>query len=108
MLFNTIFQFQKKLREESDELSEFKKKGRAALPDTLQSNFDVLWDKCASIGLFIVTVGELGFWLVDYGLGRLSKKSKWISTALDKVFGIEHDEDKAIWKFVDALKTFFD
>ena len=106
---SALFDFRqnlKKLREESDELSEFKKNGRAALPESLQNNFDVLWSCCANIGLFIVNVGELESWLVDYGLERSSNKSKWISIALNKVFDIEYDENKTIWKFVDALRAF--
>ena len=106
---SALFDFRqnlKKLREESDELSEFKKNGRAALPEILQNNFDALWSCCANIGLFIVNVGELESWLVDYGLERSSNKSKWISNALNKVFDIEYDGNKAIWKFVDALRAF--
>ena len=96
----------KKLRDESDDLSEFKKEGRASLPAELQVTFDILWDCCASVGLFIVPVGELESWLVDYGIDRSSNKSKWISNALDELFGIEYDGNKDIWKFVDALRTF--
>lgn len=96
----------KKLREESDELAELKKSGRASLPADLQVRFDSLWDKCASIGLFIVNVGELESWLIDYGINRTSNKSKWISEALSKLFEIEPDNNKAVWKFVDALKAF--
>lgn len=106
---SALFDFRqnlKKLRDESDELSEFKKNGRAALPDALQNNFDTLWSCCANIGLFIVNVGELESWLVDYDLERSSNKSKWISKALNKLFDIEYDENKAIWKFVDALRAF--
>ena len=96
----------KKLRDESDELAEFKKSGRASLPAELQTNFDSLWSHCASVGLFIVNVGELESWLIDYGIERTSNKSKWISDALNKVFEIEYDKNKAVWKFVDALKDF--
>lgn len=96
----------KRLRDESDELSEFKKNGRAALPDSLKNNFDMLWTCCANIGLFIVTVGELESWLVDYDLERSSNKSKWISKALNKLFEIEYDENKAVWKFVDNLRAY--
>lgn len=106
---SALFEFRqnlKKLRDESDELSEFKKNGRSALPDTLQNNFDTLWTCCANIGLFIVNVGELESWMVDYDLERSSNKSKWISTALNKLFEIEYDENKAIWKFVDALRAY--
>ncbi len=106
---SALFDFRqslKKLRDESDELSEFKKNGRAALPDSLKNNFDTLWSYCANIGLFIVTVGELESWLIDYDLDRSSNKSKWISKALNKLFEIEYDGNKDIWKFIDGLRAF--
>ena len=106
---SALFDFRqslKKLRDESDELSEFKKSGRAALPDSLKNNFDTLWRCCANIGLFIVTVGELESWLIDYDLERSSNKSKWISKALNKLFEIEYDENKDIWKFINGLRAF--
>ena len=108
---SALFDFRaklKKLRDDSDEPAEFKKNGRASLPAELQANFDSLWEWCAKIGLFIVNVGELESWLVDYGIERTSNKSKWISDALDKLFEIEYDNSKEVWKFVDALKRFFD
>ena len=37
---------------------------------------------------------------------RSSNKSKWISRALDRLFDIEYGKNKAIWKFVDALRAF--
>lgn len=105
----TLFDFRlnlKKLRDESDELSEFKKNGRASLPIDLQANFDTLWECCASVGLFVVNVGELESWMIDYDIERTSNKSKWISRALSKLFEIEYDESKSVWKFVDALRTY--
>lgn len=45
--------------------------------------------------------------MVDYDLERSSNKSKWISKALNKLYDIEYDENKAIWKFVNALRTFW-
>lgn len=106
---SALFDFRsnlKKLRDDSDELSEFKKYGRASLPSELQPNFDNLWKCCASEGLFIVNVGELESWMVDYDIERTSNKSKWISKALNKLFEIEYDDSKAIWKFVDALRIY--
>lgn len=96
----------KKLREESDELADLKKQGCAALPSEEACAFDSMWQACAQIGLFIVRVGELESWLVDYGIARTSNKSKWITTALDKIFNLEYDAEKEIWKFVDALRSF--
>lgn len=60
----------KKIREEADELFEFKRSGRASLPDDLKNIFDKLFDSCSRIGLFIVSVGELESWLCDYEIER--------------------------------------
>ena len=87
-------------------MAEFKKLGRAALSPEIQPNFDTLWTACASIGIFIVKVGELESWMVDYGIPRTSNKAKWISSALRELFNIEYDGSKEIWKFVDELKAF--
>ena len=96
----------KKIRDESDEFNELKEKGRDSIPDTLKNEFDLLVKFCRNIGLFIVPVGELESWLVDYSVERTSNKSKWITQALDKLYDLEPDENKNIWKFVFALKTY--
>lgn len=96
----------KKLREDSDELAELKKNGRSLLPPEIQTNFDSLWKLCSDIGVFIVPVGELESWLVDYGIKRTSNKAKWISDALNKLFELEYDKDKYVWSFVDALRKY--
>ncbi len=96
----------KKLRDESDELADFKKSGYHSLPAEFRQTFDNLWNHCSNIGLFIVKVGELESWLVDYGIDRTSNKSKWITKALNKLFEIEYDEEKEIWKFIANLKLY--
>ena len=95
-----------KLKNESDDLSKLKECGRDAFDNDAQKHFDKLCDLCSSIGLFVVWVGELESWLVDYGIERTSNKPKWIVDALTKVYDIEPDRDKAIWKFVYSLKDF--
>ena len=94
---SALFDFRsnlKKLRDDSDELSEFKKDGRASLPSELQPNFDNLWKCCASEGLFIVNVGELESWMVDYEMltnilmehqDRLQAKGMWFEDICDVV-----------------------
>lgn len=106
---SALFDFRrdlKKLRDESDELFELKKNGRESLPKDLQLTFDTLWKFCADNGIFIVKVGELESWMIDYGIERTENKAKWIVKALDKLFEIEYDENKEIWKFIDALKDY--
>lgn len=94
------------LREESDDLSALKKGGRNSLPSGPQQHFDNLCTLCASIGLFIVWTGELESWLIDYGVSRTSRKSKWIAEALTKIPHIKYDSGKEIWKFIDTLRAF--
>lgn len=111
IIASALFDFRKelnKLREDSDELSNFKKNGRQALKDdkTIYDKFDKLLEHCSSLGLFIVPVGELESWLVDYELERISNKSKWITKALEKLFCIEYDPEKEIWKFIASLKAY--
>lgn len=95
-----------KLREESDILASFKGSGRASLPKEQQLVFDKLYQDCSTLGFFIVPVGELESWLVDYGINKTKNKSKWISKALDALFTLEYDNEKEIWKFIDRLKNF--
>lgn len=96
----------KKIREESDELANLKKDGYYSLREDLQKTCENLLINCASIGLFIVKVGELESWLIDYGIQRTFNKSKWISSALNKLYEIEYDETKEIWKFIIELKNY--
>ena len=67
--------------EYADELANLKERGRKALDADVatQQEFDKLLEHCASSGLFIVPVGELESWLVDYGVARSSNKTKWIT-----------------------------
>lgn len=95
-----------KLREESDIFAPFKGNGRASLPEEQQLVFDKLYQDCSALGFFIVPVGELESWLVDYGINKTKNKSKWISKALDALFTLEYDNEKEIWKFIDRLKNF--
>ena len=98
----------KKLREDSDELSSLKKCGCKALetdPKACQA-FNSLVNHCANCGLFIVPVGELESWLVDYGIERSSNKAKWITRALEELRSINLDPEKEIWKFIDRLKSY--
>lgn len=44
--------------------------------------------------------------LVDYDVARSSNKSKWITKALEKLFDIEYNPEKEIWKFMDSLKAY--
>ena len=96
----------KKLREESDDLSTLKDLGKNCMSPEIQNKFIKLCEECCKIGLFIVPVGELESWLVDYGIKKSKKKNKWITSALDKLFELEYDNSKEIWIFIDSLKKY--
>ena len=91
------------IRDDSDELKEFKKHGRNALPAESRSLFDNLFNDCAKIGLFIVPVGEMEAWLEDYDIPASNHKSAWILRALEKLDQIEYDNSKELWKFIDMI-----
>lgn len=96
----------KQLREESDELAEFKDKGKNCLPSEQKNIFASLCNACAQLGFFIVPVGELESWLVDYNVPKSNQKTKWITSALDIIFPLTRDSSKEIWMFIDSLKTY--
>lgn len=106
---SALHDFRKKLkdlRDDADELISLKKEGRKSLEKipTILLEFDNLIKHCASIGLFIVPVGELESWLVDYDISRSNNKKNWIVTALNKLPDISYDPNKEIWKFIDSLR----
>lgn len=106
----TIAQYRselKKIRENSDELVDLKKKGREALVGEIQEAFDNLYEDCAGIGLFIVRVGELESWLEDYGVKRKSRKEKWIPEALKLIPSLKVDDTKEIWRFMKEIQSYF-
>lgn len=108
-IHSALFEFRKKLkkiRDEANELATFKKEGRKDLPSSLQICFDEMWELCATVGLFIVSVGELESWLIDYEINRTDNKSRWITQALTKLCEIEYEEDKDLWRFINKLKEY--
>ena len=105
ILFKTRKQL-KELREETDLFQDLKKKGRYALDEANRALFDKLWEDCAGVGLFIVSVGELESWLEDYDIPRKLNKAKWITEALQKLYEIGYEEDKELWKFINKLQKY--
>ena len=97
----------KKLHTSSDSLSGYKEQGRSVINDSeVLDAYDKMLDLCCEIGFFIVPVGELESWLVDYGVPKSNHKSKWIINALTKLQSITYDSEKNVWKFVDKLKHY--
>lgn len=97
----------KKYRDDAEKFAKLKKEGKKSLPEALQANFDEIWRLCASVGLFIVYVGELESWLLDYDINRKSSKKNWITEALTELCDMEINDDKELWKFINELKVYF-
>mgnify|MGYP000464796943 FL=1 len=108
---SALFDFRKglkKLRDDADELANLKEWGRKALDADVatQQEFDKLLEHCASSGLFIVPSESWSLGWLTTVLQGVFNKTKWITRALEKLFEIDYDSEKRIWRFIDALKTY--
>jgi len=93
----------KKALEESDAWSAYKRRGRGELTPSTQQCFDSIDRLGRRAGLFIVPVGELESWLVEFGIPRLSQKNHWIVQALTKLSDLELPPESALSAFVRGL-----
>ena len=93
----------KRVRESGSAWKPYKKAGRAALDEGSKAAFDELSALCAARGLFIVPVGELEGWLVDYGMAHTSNKSKWIVGALELLPRLKPDLSTGPWLFLSSV-----
>jgi len=93
----------KRIRESGNPWKNYKKIGAAALNEGTRQLFHELSAICEEHGLFIVPVGELEGWLVEYGLPHSSNKSKWIVTALETVPSLALETGKQPWSFVEKV-----
>ena len=97
-----------KIRNDSDIIVDLKKRGRGALNSELSEVFDELYEDCKKTGLFLVPVGELESWLEDYDIKRTDNKKNWITKALTKLFSVEVNQEKQIWKFMNEIQQYFE
>lgn len=93
----------KRVRESGTAWKPYKIKGRSALDSDNQALFDELREICSERGLFIVPVGELEGWLVDYGIDFTTNKSKWIVAALQSIPTLTVDSQHEPWKFLQSV-----
>ncbi len=106
---NTLLRAQRELksiREKSSTWCKYKASGYQALTQDLQKQFLELDSICREHGIFIVPVGELESWLIEYGVSRNSNKSKWIANALLKLPDIAIDNSKSIGKFITDIHNY--
>lgn len=93
----------KRIRESGSPWRQYKKVGAAALNEETRELFRQLSVICEGSGLFIVPVGELEGWLVEYGLPHSSNKSKWIVGALEAIPALSPDIKMQPWSFVENV-----
>lgn len=96
----------KRIREERSSWHLYKQQGKFALSDVNQKTFDQIDQICVQRGLFIVPVGELESWLVDFSVSRTSNKSKWIVTALEQIPNLVADENSYPWSFMKRVHEY--
>jgi len=96
----------KRIREQSSTWCNYEASGYQALASGSQSKFLELDAICRRYGIFIVHVGELESWLIEYGVERTSNKSKWIVNALLRLHQITIDNSKPIGKFVTDIHNY--
>jgi len=100
---NTLLRAQrelKRIREKSSTWCNYKAEGYQSLTREGQKTFLEIDSICRENGIFIVAVGELESWLVEYGVTRVSNKSKWILNALSKLSEISINNSQSVGKFI--------
>lgn len=96
----------KKIREDNSPWRNYKDKGYMALSHDGQQKFHEIYKLCSEKGIFIVPVGELESWLVEYEVPKVSNKSKWITVALEKIPTLIADKEKYPWKFIEEIHNY--
>lgn len=97
----------KKIGEMSSPWCKFKDSGYQALTKESQDCFRELYEICKKYGIFIVPVGELESWLVEYGIEKTTNKPAWIAKALVKLSEISIERSKPLWKFMEEINNYF-
>ena len=79
-----------------------------ALPDPVAAQLMKLMERAASIGLFLVPVGELEGWLSAYGVTASKKESKWAwaNEAASRVRELGAPQVGDVWDFMRKVGTF--
>lgn len=85
---------------------EFKEKGRLALSEELQPEFDQLWNTCIQQGLFINPCGELESMLTEQGIQYTTHKRGWITQALQLLPKLEVNDDEYPWQFIKQIQNY--
>ena len=91
-----------RLRNARDPWRPLKANGVLALSSGDENVFDALARRSSSVGVFIVTVGELEGWLREYGVDT-ANKHEWIVKALQLLPSLIVDSERQPWLFVRRL-----
>jgi hypothetical protein len=94
------------LAHQLDPMRLLKQRVATALPEDLAKSASALIAELASIGLFVVPVGELEGWLSDRGIVA-SKRTKWAwaSEAARKVRELGR-QDGDVWEFISSVGAY--
>ena len=80
-----------------------KRGGINALPEEISEHLRSLVHECNQVGLFLVPVGELEYWLSDYAIcASRAKKWAWANKAAD-FLRTNPEKDGDIWAFMRAV-----
>jgi|GEM_PF-2006256 hypothetical protein len=80
-----------------------KRGGINALPEEISEHLRSLLHKCNDVGLFLVPVGELEYWLSEYGISASKvKKWAWANEAAD-FLRTNSEKEGDIWAFMRAV-----
>ncbi len=97
----------KRIRDEDSSVwGKYKASGRSELTPESKTRFIELDKICRQCGIFIVPVGDLESWMIEYGVIRTSNKPKWIVEALKKLHEIEIDDSSLVGKFITDIHNY--
>lgn len=84
------------------------KQGMESLKDhEVYHDLEAFLNKCRSVGIFLVPVGELEYWVADLTLNGPSKKKKaeWANYAATQIREAE-PQDNDVWDYIRKLAMF--
>jgi AAA domain, putative AbiEii toxin, Type IV TA system len=100
---NALKKLGPRLTREADPWKRLKEGGVQNMNCDEASAFELLREALCSIGIFIVPVGELEWWLTCVGIEGTSDKRAWITTALQQARALEPRQDVGPWAFMHTI-----
>jgi putative AbiEii toxin of type IV toxin-antitoxin system/OLD-like protein len=92
-----------RITRDSDAWKRLKEGGVSNMTDVERAAFAELSTSLAHLGIFVVPVGELEWWLTCVSVGASTDKRAWIGTALPLARSLEANEQEGPWPFVASI-----